>query len=163
MTNSTKSLRLKDYIPSFNAASALTGDYVLRLCIMAIVMQEGLRKFPDLAAGAAMYRVPVELWTMAAIAEVAGPVAIIIGGLFRNQVGEYLTRAGGFLIAGVLAAIIYHVYFGPWMGMRFHALMFAVGLFYGLRGNGTPLNLFRFKRGADYRTTETAFRKEAAA
>ncbi|MEM9222520.1 MAG: DoxX family protein [Pseudomonadota bacterium] len=129
----------RDRLPGLNVTSAITGEYFLRLAIIAIVLQEGLQKFPNLEAGAAMYQLPVELWTMAAVAEVVGPIAIAIGGLFRSEIGDLMTRVGGFLIAGVVGAVIVHVSMGPWLGMRFHVLMLAVGVFFMLRGNGMRL------------------------
>ena len=135
MTAQTMFAQYGSRLASLRTVSTFLGDYVLRLAITGIVFMEGIKKFPDLAAGAASFRVPVELWTLAAIGEIVGPIALLIGGLMRNTLGDLITRFGGFLIAIIVAAVIAQVYWGPWILMRFHVLMMCVGLFFLLRGN----------------------------
>ena len=135
MTDQTISASYGQWIGSLRSVSTFAGDYILRIAITGIVLMEGIKKFPNLEAGAAGFRVPVELWTLAAIGEVVGPLALLVGGLMRNQIGDFITRFGGFLLAIIVAAVLLQVYWGPWILMRFHVLMMCVGLFFLLRGN----------------------------
>ncbi|MEM0986546.1 MAG: DoxX family membrane protein [Pseudomonadota bacterium] len=109
--------------------------WFLRLPLVAIIMYEGLKKFDDLAGGAEMFGVPILMWTLAALGEILAPAALIVGGFFRNGVGDLITRAAGFGIAFILGGVILIAYWPFWSGYKFHLLMFAGGMYFLARGN----------------------------
>lgn len=118
-------------IPTFRSS-----DWLLRLPLAAIMIQQGLLKFP-IAEQAGFYGLPVVLMAFAAFADIAGSLAILLGGLIRNNwMSDALTRLGGLAIAGVVGGVIWVIYWGPFNGWQFQSLLFALGAFFAFRGNG---------------------------
>ena len=121
---------------NFNAPTVFIADYMLRVPLAVIIFQEGLNKFPDLAAGAAGWQVPLVLWTLVAVGEVLAPIGLLLGGLMANRFGDLITRASALAIGIIVTAVILQVYSSAWLLMRFHVLMAAGAFFFALRGNG---------------------------
>jgi putative oxidoreductase len=111
-------------------------DWVIRIPLAAVIIQQGLSKLPDFAAQAESFGLPLFAFALAAFAELAGGAAILLGGLMRNGIGDILTRLGGLAIAIVVTGVIVLIYFGPWIGWQFQSMLLAGGLFFLLRGNG---------------------------
>ncbi|MEM9012637.1 MAG: hypothetical protein AAGE18_15520 [Pseudomonadota bacterium] len=128
LTNNRASLGLP--VPTLGGA-----HWFLRLPLAAIILNEGVTKFPDLAAGAAAFGLPLFLWVLVALGEIAAGAGLLVGGAIRNRFGDLITRASGLVIAGIVAGVILLVYLGPWTGMQFHLMLLAGGLFFMLRGN----------------------------
>ncbi|MEL7099339.1 MAG: DoxX family protein [Pseudomonadota bacterium] len=127
--------------PGFPAA-----DWVIRIPLAIIILQQGWMKIPGFAEQAESYGLPLVLFGLATFAELAGGAAILIGGLIRNWMGDLLTRLGGLAIATVVAGVIVMIYFGPFIGWQLQGLLLAGGLFLFLRGNGEP-GWIRFRKG----------------
>ena len=119
-------------IPTIRSA-----DWFLRLPLAAIIIEQGWFKVPDLALQAEGYGLPTFVFFLAAFAEIAGGIAILLGGLIRNNwATDLLTRLGGLAIAIVVAGVIVMLYFGPFVGWQFQGMLLAGGLFFLFRGNG---------------------------
>jgi len=119
-------------IPTIRSA-----DWFLRVPLAVIIAEQGWMKFPDMALQAEGYGLPVALFFLAAMAEILGGIAILIGGFIRNNwMTDLLTRLGGFAIASVVAGVIVMIYFGPFAGWQFQGMLLAGGLFFLFRGNG---------------------------
>ncbi|MEL6586089.1 MAG: hypothetical protein AAFY65_18390 [Pseudomonadota bacterium] len=114
-----------------------SSDWVLRVPLAIIIIEQGLFKLPDFALQAEGYGLPLVLFALATFAEIAGGIAILLGGVIRNNwMTDLLTRLGGLAIATVVAGVIVMIYFGPFSGWQFQGMLLAGGLFFLLRGNG---------------------------
>ncbi|MEM1045424.1 MAG: hypothetical protein AAGL24_04710 [Pseudomonadota bacterium] len=114
-----------------------SADWFLRIPVAIIIIEQGLFKIPDFAAQAAGYGLPLLLFGLAAFAEIAGGIALILGGLYRNNwMTDGLTRLAGLAISIVVAGVIVMIYFGPFSGWQLQGLLLAGGLFFVMRGNG---------------------------
>lgn len=118
-----------------------SSDWFIRLPLAAIIIEQGTFKLPDLASQAEGFGIPVVFFALAAFAEIAGGIAILLGGILRNNwFSDALTRLGGFAIASVVAGVILMLYYGPFSGWQFQGMLLAAGLFFMLRGNGDVKN-----------------------
>lgn len=119
-------------IPTIRSA-----DWFLRVPLATIIIEQGVFKFPDFAVQAESYGLPLVLFALAAFAEIAGGLAILVGGLIRNNwISDALTRLGGLAISIVVAGVIVMIYFGPFSGWQLQGMLLAAGLFFVFRGNG---------------------------
>lgn len=126
-TNVTAS---RSALPVLDAA-----HWLLRLPIAATFLYHGLPKFAGLAGGAEAMGLPLAIWTLVAIGEVAAGLGLLAGGFLRSGLGDLITRAAGASIAIIMAGAVVLVHLGPWSGMEFQVLLLASGLFFALRGN----------------------------
>ena len=114
-----------------------SADWFLRIPLAAIIIEQGLVKLPGFAAQAEGYGLPLLVFGLATFAEIAGGIAILLGGLIRNNwIADLLTRLGGLAIAIVVTGVIVMIYFGPFSGWQLQGMLLAGGLFFLLRGNG---------------------------
>lgn len=114
-----------------------SSDWFLRVPLAIIIIEQGVFKLPDFAAQADSYGLPLLLFGLAAFAEIAGGLAILLGGLVRNNwMTDVITRLGGLAIAIVVTGVIVMIYFGPFSGWQLQGMLLAAGLFFVLRGNG---------------------------
>ncbi|MEM1130125.1 MAG: hypothetical protein AAGH83_06325 [Pseudomonadota bacterium] len=122
---------------SMRIPTVRSSDWFIRIPLAAIIIEQGWIKLPDMALQAESFGLPVVLFALAAFAEVAGGVAILVGGLIRNNwMTDALTRLGGLAIAAVVAGVIVMIYFGPFSGWQLQGMLLAAGLFFLFRGNG---------------------------
>ena len=114
-----------------------SSDWFLRVPLAAIIIEQGSFKLPDMAGQAESYGLPLILFALAAFAEIAGGIAILLGGLIRNNwMSDMLTRLGGLAITTVVAGVIVMIYFGPFSGWQLQGMLLAAGAFFLMRGNG---------------------------
>ncbi|MEL6645945.1 MAG: hypothetical protein AAFQ79_18585 [Pseudomonadota bacterium] len=114
-----------------------SADWFLRIPLAIIIIEQGWLKLPDFALQAEGYGLPLVLFGLATFAEIAGGLAILLGGLIRNNwMADALTRLGGLAIAIVVAGVIVMIYFGPFSGWQLQGLLLAGGMFFLFRGNG---------------------------
>ena len=114
-----------------------SADWFLRIPLAAIIIEQGWFKTYDMAGQAESFGLPVFLFFLAMLAEIGGGVAILLGGLLRNNwLSDALTRLAGFAIASVVAGVIFMIYFGPFSGWQLQGMLLAAGLFFMMRGNG---------------------------
>ena len=119
-------------IPTFRIS-----DWFLRVPLAAIIIEQGLMKVPDMADQAEGFGLPLYAFFLATFAEIAGGIAILLGGLVRNNwFFDIITRLGGLAISIVVAGVIIMIYFGPFYGWQLQGMLLAAGLFFFLRGNG---------------------------
>lgn len=122
---------------SLRVPTIRSADWFIRIPTAAIILEQGYLKFPDLAAQAEAFGIPTFAFFLAAFAELAGGLAILLGGLLReNWMSDLLTRIGGLAIALVVAGVIAMIYFGPFAGWQLQGMLLASGLFFLMRGNG---------------------------
>lgn len=114
-----------------------SADWFLRVPLAVIIIEQGWLKIPNFAAQAEVYGLPPLVFGLATFAEIAGGLAILLGGLVRNKwTTDMLTRLGGLAIAIVVAGVIIMIYFGPFRGWQLQGMLLAGGLFFVMRGNG---------------------------
>lgn len=115
-----------------------SADWFIRIPLAIIVFDQGLKKIgPDFYTIAEAYELSPIAYGLAAFAEIAGAIALILGGLVRNNwISDALTRLAGLAITIVVAGVIALLYFGPFSIWQLQGLMLAGGLFFFLRGNG---------------------------
>lgn len=126
--------RVSQELPSFPWA-----DWLLRLPLAFILLQQGFMKVPLSADAAAAYGLPTFLWAMAAFGEIAAGAGLILGGLLRSGLGDLITRLAGLAIAGVVAGVIVVAYWAPPLQIllynQLQVLLLVGGAYFLLRGN----------------------------
>lgn len=119
-------------IPTIRSA-----DWFVRIPLAIIIIEQGSFKIPDFFVQADSYGLAPILFGLAAFAEIAGGLAILLGGLLRNNwIADTLTRLGGLAISIIVFGVIVMIYFGPFSGWQLQGMLLAAGLFFLLRGNG---------------------------
>jgi putative oxidoreductase len=115
-------------------------DWLIRLPLAGVLMQNGLNKFPLDPAMAEGFGVAYPLWILAAVGEVGVALLLVAGGLLRGALGDLVTRAAGAAAAVIVAGVIYVAYWAPPLDLllfnQFHLLLIAAGLFLALQGRG---------------------------
>lgn len=138
--NDTASMVRKGYVAALTLPSA---HWFLRLPLAAIIWNQGVMKFPEMADQAASNGIPFVLFFLAAVGEVLAAVGLIVGGLvktwnpsgWKSLLGDVITRLSGFAVAAVTAGVIWLFYGDSFYSMQFHLMILAGGLFLLLRGN----------------------------
>jgi hypothetical protein len=114
-----------------------SADWFLRIPLAIVIIEQGWFKIPGFTEQAASFGLPLVLFGLATFAEIAGGLAILLGGLVRdNWMTDVLTRLGGLAISIVVTGVIVMIYFGPFSGWQFQGMLLAAGAFFLLRGNG---------------------------
>lgn len=127
-------------------AVQLSADWLLRIALASVFIFHGVSKVQGLMAGGP---IPMghsfEVWALVALAEVAGGVGILLGGLLSGFIGDLITRLSGLAIIPVMLGAIVMVHWGRWSfvpsdthpmgGMEFQVVLLLIGLFFVLRGN----------------------------
>lgn len=135
--------RITGRLPGFEWSSRFA-HWTLRIPLAGIMLVYGIQKYPDMFISPGGYGVPAALFILAALAELLGPVALVIGGIIETVrpkqawlrlSGDALTRAGAF--AGVSAAmgVIIFFYWGAITIADPQILMLGLALFLLFRGN----------------------------
>jgi len=114
--------------------------WLLRLPLAAVALQQGMSKFPLSADAASGFGLPLALWGLAAIGEIAVGVMLILGGLIRGGSGDLMTRLAGAGLAVIVAGVIYVAYWAPPLDLlmfnQFQLLLLGGGLYLALAGRG---------------------------
>lgn len=96
-------------------------------------------KAPLSADDAAAFGVPLAMWGLAAMGEIIAGAVLILGGFFRNWIGDLMTRFAGAAIAAIVAGVLIVAYWAPPLDIllynQFHVLLLVGGLYFALRGN----------------------------
>ncbi len=116
--------------------------WLVRLPFAAVFLFHGVGKFADMAGFAAMMELPLFAAWLVALAEIAGGLGILIGGVLRTGL---VTRLGGLATVPVMLGAIVMVHWGQWSfvasdthpmgGMEFQVLLLGIGLWFALVGN----------------------------
>ncbi|MGY6549491.1 MAG: hypothetical protein ACXIU7_10875 [Roseinatronobacter sp.] len=107
--------------------------WLLRLPLALVLLQYGFDKFPlssDVAAG---WGLPLWLWALAGIGEVAFGVLLVVSGLIRGQAGDVLSRVSAIAAAAIIAGVIVVAYWAPPLDLlmfnQFHILLLGCALY----------------------------------
>ena len=114
-----------------------SSDWFIRIPLAFIILEQAYFKLPGFVEQAEGYGLTPFVFGLATFAELACGLAILLGGLIRNNwMFDALTRLGGLAISIVVAGVIYMIYFGPFSGWQLQGMLLAGGLFFLMRGNG---------------------------
>ena len=111
---------------------SLYAHWAIRI-VAGVFIYHGAMKFPNLAGGAQMMRMPVDLWGL-------GGILILLGGFLP----DWATRLGRLLIIPPMLGAIFMVRWPQWSfvaldthpigGMEFQVAILLLGIFFLLRG-----------------------------
>jgi putative oxidoreductase len=121
-------------------------DWTLRIALISVFLYHGIPKWLDLPATAEALKLPLFITVLVALAEVGGSLLIIFGGLGHSRLFDWATRFAGFSFMAVMTGAILLVHWGQWAnaptpqhpagGIEFPLILWLIGLFFLLRGNG---------------------------
>lgn len=125
--------RAAQALPQVGAA-----HWLVRLPLAAVLFTNGLDKFPLSADVAAGWGLPLAVWAVAAVGELAVAILLVVGGLLRGGLGDLVTRAAGLGAALIVAGVIWVAYWAPPLDLlRFNAfqvILLCSGLYLALAG-----------------------------
>lgn len=129
--------RMAHFLPSTAHA-----HWLLRLPLALVLLQYGFDKFPLSADMAAGWGLPLWLWALAGIGEVAFGLLLIASGLMKGQIGDVVTRVSALVSAVIIAGVIVVAYWAPPLDLllfnQFHILLLGCALYLGLQRNPKP-------------------------
>ena len=120
----------------------LSVDWLLRVPLAIVFLQQGITKLPISAEEAASYDLPMLVWFFVVFGEIGAGLGLIAGGLIQklwNTLADLITRFSGFVIGSIATGVI-------WIGQpeslidvllydNLHVFLWAGGLFFALKGN----------------------------
>tara|TARA_X000000950_G_scaffold101699_1_gene128429 strand:+ start:402 stop:782 length:381 start_codon:yes stop_codon:yes gene_type:complete len=120
----------------------LNVDWLLRVPLAIVFLQQGISKLPISAEEASGYELPMLVWTFVVLGEIGAGIGLIAGGLVQklwSWVADMITRFSGFVIGSIATGVI-------WIGQpeslvdvllydNLHVFLWAGGLFFALKGN----------------------------
>ena len=120
----------------------LSVDWLLRVPLAIVFLQQGVTKLPISAEEAASYELPMLVWFFVVFGEIGAGLGLIAGGLIQklwNVIADLITRFSGFVIGSIATGVI-------WIGQpeslidvllydNLHVFLWAGGLFFALKGN----------------------------
>ena len=120
----------------------LNVDWLLRVPLAIVFLQQGLSKLPISTEEASGYELPMLVWTFVVLGEIGAGIGLIVGGLVQklwSWVADMITRFSGFVIGSIATGVI-------WIGQpeslvdvllydNLHVFLWAGGLFFALKGN----------------------------
>ena len=120
----------------------LNVDWLLRVPLAIVFLQQGISKLPISAEEASGYELPMLVWTFVVLGEIGAGIGLIAGGLIQklwSWIADMITRFSGFVIGSIATGVI-------WIGQpeslidvllydNLHVFLWAGGLFFALKGN----------------------------
>ena len=120
----------------------LNVDWLLRVPLAIVFLQQGISKLPISAEEASGYELPMLVWTFVVLGEIGAGIGLIVGGLVQklwSWIADMITRFSGFVIGSIATGVI-------WIGQpeslidvllydNLHVFLWAGGLFFALKGN----------------------------
>jgi len=115
--------------------------WLLRIAIASVFIYHGVPKLLNLGGTAEMLGLPVFILLLVALAEVAGGVFILLGGLLKS----WITRLGAVFVIPVLLGAIVMAHWGQWSfvpsethpmgGMEFQVTLLMISVYLLIKGN----------------------------
>ena len=120
----------------------LNVDWLLRIPLAIVFLQQGLSKLPISLEDAQGYELPMLVWVFVILGELGAGIGLIVGGLIQklwSTIADMVTRFSGFVIGCIATGVI-------WVGQpdnlidvllydNLHVFLWAGGLFFALKGN----------------------------
>ena len=120
----------------------LNVDWLLRIPLAIVFLQQGLSKLPISVDDAASFELPMLVWVFVVLGEIGAGLGLIVGGLIQKlwtTIADMITRFSGFVIGSIMTGVI-------WIGQpenlidvllydNLHVFLWFGGLFFALKGN----------------------------
>ena len=120
----------------------LSVDWLLRVPLAIVFLQQGLSKLPITLEDAQGYELPMLVWTFVVLGEIGAGIGLIAGGLIQklwNNIADMVTRFSGFVVGSIMTGVI-------WIGQpeslidvllydNLHVFLWFGGLYFALKGN----------------------------
>ena len=120
----------------------LSVDWLLRVPLAIVFLQQGLSKLPITLEDAQGYELPMLVWTFVVLGEIGAGIGLIVGGLIQklwNNIADMVTRFSGFVVGSIMTGVI-------WIGQpeslidvllydNLHVFLWFGGLYFALKGN----------------------------
>ena len=117
-------------------------DWLLRIPLAIVFLQQGLSKLPISVEDAQVFELPMLVWVFVVLGELGAGIGLIVGGLIQRlwtTIADMVTRFSGFVIGCIATGVI-------WVGQpdnlidvllydNLHVFLWAGGLFFALKGN----------------------------
>jgi len=117
-------------------------DWLLRIPLAIVFLQQGLSKLPIALEDAQVFELPMLVWVFVVLGELGAGIGLIVGGLIQRlwtTIADMVTRFSGFVIGCIATGVI-------WVGQpdnlidvllydNLHVFLWAGGLFFALKGN----------------------------
>ena len=120
----------------------LNVDWLIRIPLSIVFLQQGVSKLPFSAEDAASFDLPVLVWFFVVTGEIGAGIGLIVGGLIQKLwigIADIITRFSGFTIGCIVTGVI-------WISQpenlidvllydNLHVFLWVGGLFFALKGN----------------------------
>ena len=120
----------------------LNVDWLLRVPLAIVFLQQGLSKLPISAEEASGYELPMLVWTFVVLGEIGAGIGLIAGGLVQKlwtSLADIITKFSGFVIGCIMTGVI-------WIGQpeslidvllydNLHVFLWVGGLYFAMKGN----------------------------
>ena len=120
----------------------LNVDWLLRIPLAIVFLQQGLSKVPISVDDAASFELPMLVWVFVVLGEIGAGLGLIAGGLMQklwNKIADMVTRFSGFVVGSIMTGVI-------WIGQpeslidvllydNLHVFLWFGGLYFALKGN----------------------------
>ena len=120
----------------------LNVDWLLRIPLAIVFLQQGLSKVPISVEDAASFELPMLVWVFVVLGEIGAGLGLIVGGLIQklwSTIADMVTRFSGFVVGSIMTGVI-------WIGQpenlidvllydNLHVFLWFGGLFFALKGN----------------------------
>ena len=120
----------------------LNVDWLLRIPLAIVFLQQGLSKLPISVDDAASFELPMLVWVFVVLGEIGAGLGLIVGGLIQklwSTIADMVTRFSGFVVGSIMTGVI-------WIGEpeslvdvllydNLHVFLWFGGLFFALKGN----------------------------
>ena len=120
----------------------LNVDWLLRIPLAIVFLQQGLSKLPISVDDAASFELPMLVWVFVVLGEIGAGLGLIVGGLIQKlwtTIADMVTRFSGFVVGSIMTGVI-------WIGQpenlidvllydNLHVFLWFGGLFFALKGN----------------------------
>ena len=123
-------------------------DWLFRVPLAIIFIQQGLMKIPVDVDEAASYGLSYLVWWFVAYGELLGGIGIIVGGILAlkyiniwDWVGDMITRFSGVTLCCIMTGVIWigepESFMDVLLYDNLHVLLWVGALFFALRGNNS--------------------------
>ena len=120
----------------------LNVDWLLRVPLAIVFLQQGISKLPISAEEASGYELPMLVWTFVILGEIGAGIGLIAGGLVQKlwtSLADIITKFSGFVIGCIMTGVI-------WIGQpeslidvllydNLHVFLWVGGLYFAMKGN----------------------------
>ena len=118
-------------------------QFLLRLPVSILFLQQGLSKLPVTEATADGFGLPFIVWWFVAYGEIGAGIGLLVGGILGFKdffgLGDLVTRFSGITMACIMTGVIWISAPSDLMAVLlydyFHVSLYFIGLYFALRGN----------------------------